>query len=143
MKVLHEKIVKGEITSEALVRECLAHGQDLLESSEEWSGLLNEEKYLKARADADDKGKALIDNLMTDMKLDCLVTACSRITSFAAVRGTCSLVVPAVEFNTESYEPVSYFLIGKPFGEKRMIQVGYALEQMAGVRNKPEWVQEF
>ena len=121
---------------------CLKHGQDLLEDSEALSGFLKEDFYIRERMDADRKTRELIDEVMAEENLDCLVTACGRITSFAAVRGTCSMVVPAVKFNEEVYEPISYFLVGKPFGEKEMLRLGYSLEKETKIYNKPSWLMD-
>lgn len=123
-------------------KRCLVHGQDLLETSEACSGTLKESGYLKLREELDQKTRALIDELMTEKNLDALVTTCHRMTSYAAVRGTCSVMIPAAVMNPEVFEPISHFMVGKPWEEAKLIRLAYVLQNKIGIENKPDWVTE-
>jgi amidase len=121
--------------------------QDLFERAEATSGDLADPAYLAARGEADRIAHAALDGALAEHTLDAVVSLTggpARLTdhllgdlwdfstsSPAAVCGYPSLTVPAGHVGGL---PVGISLSGPAWSEPRLIALGYAFEQAAGVR---------
>jgi amidase len=121
--------------------------QDLFERAEATSGDLNDPAYLSARGEAGRAAHAALDGALAEHRLDAVVSLThgpARLTdhvlgdlwdfstsSPAAVCGYPSLTVPA---GYVGGLPVGISLSGPAWSEPRLIALGYAFEQAAGVR---------
>ena len=121
--------------------------QDLFEQAEATSGDLSDPAYLTARAEADRIHHAALDGALAEHRLDAVVSLTggpARLTDHvlgdlsdfstsgpAAVCGYPSLTVPA---GYVGGLPVGISLSGPAWSEPRLIALGYAFEQAAGVR---------
>jgi amidase len=126
----------------------LAHfDQDLFERAETTSGDLGDPAYLAARGEADRIAHEALDGALATRRLDAVVSLThgpARLTDHvlgdlwdfstswpAAVCGYPSLTVPAGDVGGL---PVGISLSGPAWSEPRLIALGYAFEQAAGVR---------
>jgi len=121
--------------------------QDLFERAEATSGDLGDPAYLAARGEAGRIAHAALDGALAEHRLDAVVSLTggpARLTdhvlgdlwdfstsSPAAVCGYPSLTVPAGDVGGL---PVGILLSGPAWSEPRLIALGYAFEQAAGVR---------
>jgi amidase len=121
--------------------------QDLFERAEATSGDLGDPAYLAARGEADRIAHAALDGALAGQRLDAVVSLThgpARLTdhvlgdlwdfstsSPAAVCGYPSLTVPAGDVGGL---PLGILLSGPAWSEPRLIALGYAFEQAAGVR---------
>jgi amidase len=121
--------------------------QDLFERAEATSGDLGDPGYLAARGEAGRIAHAALDGALAGHRLDAVVSLTggpARLTdhvlgdlwdfstsSPAAVCGYPSLTVPAGDVGGL---PVGILLSGPAWSEPRLIALGYAFEQAAGVR---------
>jgi amidase len=121
--------------------------QDLFERAEATSGDLADPAYLAARGEAGRIAHAALDGALAEHRLDAVVSLTggpARLTdhvlgdlwdfstsSPAAVCGYPSLTVPAGDVGGL---PVGILLSGPAWSEPRLIALGYAFEQAAGVR---------
>ncbi|MGC1283306.1 MAG: amidase, partial [Streptosporangiaceae bacterium] len=121
--------------------------QDLFEQAEATSGDLGDPAYLAARGEAGRIAHAALDGALAEHQLDAVVSLTggpARLTdhvlgdlwdfstsSPAAVCGYPSLTVPAGDVGGL---PVGILLSGPAWSEPRLIALGYAFEQAAGVR---------
>ena len=77
---------------------------------------------------------------MEEKNLSSLVTVTnSVITNLAAVSGACSMTLPARVFNETVYDPLSFYLMAKPYRESNLIRLAYTLEQTLQLRCRPSW----
>jgi amidase len=121
--------------------------QDLFERAEATSGDLGDPGYLAARGEADRIAHAALDGALAGQRLDAVVSLThgpARLTDHvlgdlwdfstswpAAVCGYPSLTVPA---GYVGGLPIGISLSGAAWSEPRLIALGYAFEQAAGVR---------
>ncbi len=124
----------------AFPERCLKYGQDLLLESEETSGDRSDPAYLSLRKKTDDEAKQLLYDAIERHSLSCLVSAGSAVnTNLAAVSGACSMVLPARELCETVYNPLSFYLMGKPNTEAELIRLAYMLEQSLRLDCRPSW----
>ncbi len=121
--------------------------QDLFERAEATSGDLSDPAYRAARGEADRMAHAALDGALAEHRLDAVVSLTggpARLTDHllgdlwdfstagpAAVCGYPSLTVPAGHVGGL---PVGMSLSGPAWSEPRLLALGYAFEQAAGVR---------
>ena len=79
------------------------------------------EKYLKS---------------LQDENLDAILSINNYHSGIAAVSFHPTLTVPMGY--KKSGEPVSLTLVGKPFSERKLLEIGYAFEQLTKARKIPE-----
>jgi amidase len=121
--------------------------QDLFERAEATSGDLGDPVYLAARGEASRIAHAALDGALADHRLDAVISLTggpARLTdhllgdlwdfstsSPAAVCGYPSLTVPAGHVGGL---PIGLSLSGPAWSEPRLLALGYAFEQAAGLR---------
>jgi amidase len=121
--------------------------QDLFENAEATSGDLGDPVYLAARGEADRRAHAALDGALAEYRLDAVVSLTggpARLTDHllgdlwdfstaapAAVCGYPSLTVPAGHVGGL---PIGMLLSGPAWSEPRLLALGYAFEQAAGLR---------
>jgi amidase len=121
--------------------------QDLFEQAEATSGDLGDPVYLAARGEADRRAHAALDGALAEHRLDAVVSLTggpARLTDHllgdlwdfstaapAAVCGYPSLTVPAGHVGGL---PIGMLLSGPAWSEPRLLALGYAFEQAAGLR---------
>ncbi len=127
--------------NEEEAERCLRYGQSLLVKSEECSGSLQDEKYVEIREAVDGKAHRLLDGVIDENGLSCIVTVCSSTpANLAAVTGACSMTIPARTVNEEEYAPLSYYMMAKRNKEGELIRLGYTLEQALDIECIPSWL---
>ncbi|MBR2761479.1 MAG: hypothetical protein IKD66_09940 [Solobacterium sp.] len=126
--------------NEADPERCLKYGQNLLIESEKTSGDLHNPAYAALRRRVKEEAEHLLFSLMEEKNLSSLVTVTnSVITNLAAVSGACSMTLPARVFNETVYDPLSFYLMAKPYRESNLIRLAYTLEQTLQLRRRPSW----
>ena len=73
---------------------------------------------------------------LKDHKLDAILSINNYHSGVAAVAKYPTLTVPMGY--EESGEPISLTFVGKPFSERRLLEIGYAFEQATKVRKLPK-----
>jgi amidase len=113
---------------------CLKYGQKNLETSENTSGTLTEDTYIKDRLRDIDKTRINgIDRVVNEFKLDALLFfGC---TSVADISGYPCIFVPAGSSNTGN--PYGFTFVGSAFSEPTLISLAYTYEQETKRRKPP------
>ncbi|WP_051353168.1 amidase family protein [Thalassobacillus devorans] len=107
----------------------LKYGQTLLMASEEKSGHLTEEEYIRDRLDDIKYSQAEgIDRVVNEHKLDALLFANNLGAGIAAMAGYPSITVPA-GFTESKGQPVGLTLTSTAFQESKLLALAYAYEQ--------------
>jgi amidase len=113
---------------------CLKYGQKKLETSENTSGTLTEDKYIKDRLrDIVDARINGIDRVVNIFKLDAMLFfGC---TSVADISGYPCIFVPAGISKTG--KPYGFTFVGSAFSEPTLISLAYTYEQESKKRKPP------
>ena len=128
--------------NEKYSERCLRYGQSLLVKSEEWSGKLEDPEYLKLRIEASGKAERILNQVIDENGLSCIVTVSSSTPSnLAAVSGACSMVIPAREVNEEKYDPLSFYMMAQRNKEGELIRLAYTLEKAVSISCIPSWLK--
>ena len=121
---------------------CLKYGQSLLIRSERSSGSMQDAAYADQRDAINKKASGLLDGMIDDHQLSCLVTVCSSTpVNYAAITGACSMVIPARPVNETVYDPLSFYLMGKANTERELITLAYTLETALNIKSVPSWLK--
>jgi amidase len=116
----------------------LKYGQNILLASEETSGNLTEEAYIKAlEEDYYHSTEQGIDDVMEEYKLDAIVFPNNYGASIPAKAGYPSITVPA-GYSVEG-EPVGITFTGQAYREPSLIELAYSYEHGSKVRKAPNW----
>lgn len=114
----------------------LKYGQVVLCESEETSGSLKEEAYVKAlEFDLYHSQEQGIDFALKKDGLDCIVFPCDEGSYISAKAGYPSVIVPAGY--SPKGEPIGITFAGAAFSEPLLISVAYAFEQLMKARLSP------
>ncbi len=123
---------------------CLRHGQDLLEASAATSGTLTEPEYIEARADLFRESRALLDSLLSDNGVDCLLGAGpGPVSNLSPISGAPCMSIPAREPDESSFRPDSYYMMAAHYREDLLLRIAYALEKGLALNCRPSWVREY
>lgn len=110
------------------------YGQQLFE------GILVDSTSLRSleeiKFELNKNGMAFFDQPMNDLKLDVILSINNYHAGFAAVAKYPCLTVPMGYENTG--EPISLTFIAKPFQEQKLLELGYAFEQLTKARKFPK-----
>ncbi len=110
------------------------YGQQLFEGIVADSTTLEELAVIKDSLQL--KGRLYFDTPVNEHQLDAVLSINNYHAGFAAVAKYPALTVPMGY--KESGEPISLTFIGRPFGEKKLYQLGHAFEQATKLRQIPE-----
>lgn len=110
------------------------YGQQLFEGIVQDSTTLAELKVVKSNLNT--TGKQFFDEPMDSLNLDAVLSINNYHAGFAAVAKYPCLTVPMGY--EKSGEPISLTFIAKPFQEQKLLQMGYAFEQLSKVRKQPK-----
>jgi amidase len=114
----------------------LKYGQAVLLESEETSGSLTEQAYVDAlQHDVYHSKEQGIDFAMEKYNLDAILFPSDEGSHISAKAGYPTIAVPAGY--TFDGEPVGITFAGTAFSEPKLIQIGYAYEQMTKFRRPP------
>ncbi len=128
--------------NEENIERCLKYGQSLLIKSEQSTGSMQDAAYAELRAGINKKASDLLDGIINEHHLSCLVTVCSSTpVNYAAITGACSMVLPARAVNETVYDPLSFYLMGKANTERELITLAYTLETELNVVSVPSWMK--
>jgi amidase len=118
------------------MEKMLKYGQKVLQGSEETSGTLTEEQYVKALEHDQYMSKEQgIDYALAQGGAEALIFPHDHGSDLAARAGYPSITVPA-GFTADG-EPFGITFTGTAFSEPRLIQLAYAFEQATRVRQAP------
>ena len=122
--------------------QCLRYGQDLLDASDATDGRLADSAYILHRLEVERDAHLLLDGAMEAAGVDCLLCAGKFPQgNLAPVSGNPCLSLPAVKVTEDLFAPLSYQLLGKPYGEAALLHAAYILQQALGIENRPAWVE--
>lgn len=121
--------------------KCLRYGQDLLEKSDEKSGLLIEADYINERLRLNHRAHELLDGTIDKYDLKCLVSI--RDNNLCPVSGNPVVAIPADNINEEEPDTVSIKFMGKAYEEDVLIRCAYTVEQEMKIKPIPSWCKEF
>ena len=108
-------------------KRCLKYDQTVaLESQNKASGLLTEPEYLLARTKVLRKSRELVDTLLREHKLDCIVQLGWNGT--LPIAGYPAINVP-VGIGSKTNQPIGLNFMGTAFSEATLIKAAYAFEQ--------------
>ena len=110
------------------------YGQQLFEGIVQDSTTLAELEVIKSNLNA--TGKQFFNEPMDSLNLDAILSINNYHAGFAAVAKYPCLTVPMGY--EKSGEPISLTFIAKPFQEQKLLQLGYAFEQLSKVRKQPK-----
>ena len=110
------------------------YGQQLFEGIVQDSTTLDELEVIKSNLNT--TGKQFFDEPMDSLNLDAVLSINNYHAGFAAVAKYPCLTVPMGY--EKSGEPISLTFIAKPFQEQKLLQLGYAFEQLSKVRKQPK-----
>ena len=120
---------------------CLRYGQELLEESEKAGGSLKQSDYILGRLELEQRAHRLLDGAIRSAGVDCLLCAGQYPKgNLAPVSGNPCLSLPAVKVDPAHFAPVSYQLMGLPYGEEVLLHAAFILQQGLGIDNRPAWV---
>ena len=109
------------------------YGQQLFEGIVKDATTLTQLEVIKDKLNSE--GLKYLEAMYTE-NLDAILSINNYHSGIAAVSKHPTLTVPMGY--KKSGEPVSLTFIGKPFSEKKVLEIGYAFEQLTKVRKKPE-----
>ncbi|WP_439128466.1 amidase family protein [Polaribacter sp.] len=109
------------------------YGQQLFEGILEDETTLEELAIIKSNLNKE--GKKYLQALY-DENLDAILSINNYHSGIAAVSKHPTLTVPMGY--KDSGEPISLTFVGKPFSERKLLEIGYAFEQLTKVRKMPE-----
>lgn len=109
------------------------YGQQLFEGIVKDETTLEELEVIKSNLNKE--GKKYLQALY-DENLDAILSINNYHSGIAAVSKHPTLTVPMGY--KESGEPVSLTFVGKPFSERKLLEIGFAFEQLTKVRKMPE-----
>jgi amidase len=116
----------------------LKYGQKVLLDSEETSGTLTEEKYVRSiEEDYYYSTEQGIDFVIKEHNLDAIVFPNNYGASIPAKAGYPSITVPA-GYSTKG-EPVGITFTAQAYSEPKLISIAYAFEQGTKARKVPKW----
>ncbi|MBI9041272.1 amidase family protein [Lutibacter sp.] len=110
------------------------YGQQLFEGIVQDSTTIAELEVIKSNLNA--TGKQFFNEPMDSLNLDAVLSINNYHAGFAAVAKYPCLAVPMGY--EKSGEPISLTFIAKPFQEQKLLQMGYAFEQLSKVRKQPK-----
>ena len=110
------------------------YGQQLFEGIVNDSTTLAELEVIKSNLNS--TGKQFFNEPMDSFNLDAILSINNYHAGFAAVAKYPCLTVPMGY--EKSGEPISLTFIAKPFQEQKLLQLGYAFEQLSKVRKQPK-----
>lgn len=120
--------------NQAHPEKCLKYGQGILLDAEALSGTLTEPQYITERFEALQKtGPDGISKLIQEHKLDAIISP--GISDASPISGYPSIVVP-VGYDSDNI-PFGLSIVGEPFSEPVLIEIGYAFEQLSQARKLP------
>lgn len=108
-------------------------GQDLLEGAQ--NNTMTAEQYQALAQENRAKSRAMIDKMLSENKLDLLLTLNNQFSGFYASAGYPALTVSAGYRKTG--EPVGATFVGKYLDEAKLIKAAYAFEQASKLRKDP------
>jgi len=108
-------------------KRCLKYDQTVaLESQNKASGLLTEPEYLLARTKVLRKSRQLVDSVLNENNLDCIVQLAWNGT--LPIAGYPAINVP-VGLGNKTNQPIGLNFMGTAFSEATLIKAAYAFEQ--------------
>ena len=123
---------------------CLRHGQDLLEASAATSGTLAEPEYIEARSSLFRESREILNSLLSDNGVDCLLGAGpGPVSNLSPISGCPCMGIPAKEPDEKDFRPDSYYMMAGEYREDILFRTAYALEKGLSLTCRPSWVSKY
>ena len=128
----------------AHAERCLRYGQDLLEASDKIDLVQQAQAYTLQRTELKRASEQALTGTMQRNQVQCLLGVMDRTrVNLAPVSGAPCMTIPAADNHSETFRPLSYYLMAGPFEEDVLIRTAAVLERALGIHPRPSWAEEF